>query len=216
MKRKWWKDCKNRTPPFYPYVFPTLDALPVLAVRQCFWWFVTQKVADNSARQTSRNKVQSSNVWGLYFIFYACTSSPGVWVLWPRLRFSRASPRHIFWHCSMIWRGLKLLVLVYLSFEGRILVWSVVCLISFALYWLVCILLHSVLEHRTKMLMLVLAILGLNMVEQSCKNTILKIQFQGGRFGRAIRHCFHVTGRKLFVDGRFFWVSIVGTACWLQ
>jgi len=60
------------------------------------------------------------------------------------------------------------------------------------------------------MLMLVLAILGLNMVEQSCKNTILKIQFQGGRFGRAIRHCFHVTGRKLFVDGRFF----LSFNCW--
>ena len=47
-------------------------------------------------------------------------------------------------------------------------------------------------------------------VEQSCKNTILKIQFQGGRFGRAIRHCFHVTGCKLFVDGRFF----LSFNCW--
>ena len=34
-------------------------------------------------------------------------------------------------------------------------------------------------------------------VEQSCKNTILEIQFQGGKFGRIIHPCFHVTGRKL-------------------
>ena len=41
--------------------------------------------------------------------------------------------------------------------------------------------------------------------EQSCKNIILKIQFQGDKFGRAICHCFsHDWTYAAFVDKHFF------------